>query len=102
MFFVEMKQVIENNLEKIENDNFVADDMPTPEVLKKLPCFRKLSEEEFTRLMDEKIEKIMQKEEFISRSYEIMRYIYLIVKGEVNEEWKLPNHSYKKRKIRLQ
>ena len=30
-----------------------------------------------------------------------MRYIYFIVKGEVVEEWKFPNQSYKKRKLKL-
>jgi hypothetical protein len=29
-----------------------------------------------------------------------MRYIYYIVKGEVNEEWKLPDHTFKKRTIK--
>jgi CRP-like cAMP-binding protein len=29
-----------------------------------------------------------------------MRYIYIIVKGEVNEEWKLPDNSFKKRIIK--
>jgi CRP-like cAMP-binding protein len=50
--------------------------------------------------MEEKTQKLIQKDEPIIRSYERMRYIYVIAKGEVNEEWKLPDNSFKKRTIK--
>ena len=41
-FFVKMKLIIERNLMRIENDSFVADELPTPAVLKQLSVFSKL------------------------------------------------------------
>ena len=43
---------------------------------------------------------MLQKEEYVVRSYERMKYLYYVAKGDVNEEWKLPQKVFVKREIR--
>lgn len=50
--------------------------------------------------MLERVERLIQKDEPIVRSYERMRYIFYVAKGEVHEEWKFPNEVYHKRTVK--
>lgn len=50
--------------------------------------------------MTERVERLIQKDEPIVRSYERMRYIFYVAKGEVHEEWKFPNSVYHKRNLK--
>lgn len=51
-------------------------------------------------LMSERVEKLIQKDEPIIRSYERMRFIFYVAKGEVHEEWKFPNEVFHKRNLK--
>ena len=91
LFYFQMRVCIENNVRNIENDNFAVEEMPPPEGLKKHPLFENLDQADLDELMSSKIERLIQKDEFIVRNYERMRYIFFVAKGEVHEEWKFPN-----------
>jgi hypothetical protein len=54
-FFAKMKLIIERNLQKIENDTFVADEMPTPDILYQISVFSHLEIQDFDKLMEDKI-----------------------------------------------
>lgn len=74
--------------------------MPPADLLRHHSLFKILDVADLDLLMLDRVEKLIQKDEPIVRSYERMRYIYYVAKGEVNEEWKFPNSVFYKRTIK--
>lgn len=100
LFYFQMRITIENNIRQIENDNYATEEMPPADVLRRHPLFDTLDPADLEALLAERVEKLIQKDEPIVRSYERMRCVYYVAKGEVHEEWKFPNHVYHKREIK--
>lgn len=76
-----MRLLIERNIQKIEGDSTITDEIPSAQSFITLPIFAALEKQQFNQMMEEKVQKLVQKDEPIIRSYERMRFIYLIAKG---------------------
>ena len=66
-----------------------------------LSPFSSLTPTEFQSLVQSHEVKLLQKDDYVVRSYERMKYLYYVAKGDVNEEWKFPGKVYVKRDIRV-
>lgn len=81
LFYFQMRIAIENNISKIENDNFAVEELPPADLLATLSLFQQLPPADLEALMAERVERLIQKDEPIVRSYERMRYVFYVAKG---------------------
>jgi hypothetical protein len=69
LFYFQMKITIEKNINNIENDNFAVEELPPADLLRTHPLFQLLEPADLDSLMAEQVERLIQKDEPIVRSY---------------------------------
>lgn len=69
--------------------------------LKENPIFEELSEKEIKRLLEKKDNLFIQKDEPVVKAYEKLKFIYLVIRGEIIEEYKIDGHVVYRRNVGL-
>lgn len=62
LFYFQMRITIEQNIRKVENDNFTTEEMPPADLLRHHSLFKLLEAADLDLLMLDKVEKLIQKD----------------------------------------
>ena len=72
----------------IENDSGVKEELSSSEILMLNDFFMEMTKDMRKEVSRQKIELVFQKDEPIIKQYEKQKFIYLVTRGEICEEWR--------------
>ncbi len=87
-FYKQLSAEIEKITAQIENDSGVKEELSEIETMMLNDFFMEMTKDMRNELLKDKLELVFQKDEPIIKPYEKQKFIYLITRGEIAEEWK--------------
>lgn len=92
-------EIVDDMSSKLEKDSDFKGKMNDQDIMKQNEFFSNLSEVNIKRLLSKKTDIFLQKDEAVVKSYEKQKFIYLVTRGEIYEQYKNEQKTHYKKQI---